>query len=240
MANTYRAGIAYREPGVSYQGIGGTEASIATFSGRARISAPANKTIMARSNILSTAVTKTITGRSRVNPTVSGRARILRQQGWPIVETEDPGFFLFCDTRLYSRGKISRYLNHPTCTLRVLGRVTYSKTMTCSMKASINAGTTLSARARISPRYLSSHVTAQFSVREVAERFVRVVFYMKGQSTEQTIGAQARIVKTSHTRVTGHFVVPMRPALVNNVISVDDPTTRVSQRQTLSIRARII
>lgn len=195
------------------------------------------KTLVAKANIQ---VTYHFTAKGRVNPTISGRVRILRYQGWPIVETEDPGYFLFTDTRLYSRANIYRYLAQPTYLLRALGRVTYAKTLEMTAKARINTGQKLSIRANILPRFFSTHVTAQFSIQRVVSSSVRMVFYMQGLYTGQTLTAKARIVKTSQTRVTGHFMVPTQPVLINNILSIDDPVTMARSKQTLSLRARIV
>ena len=227
MAIQYRSGTPYRSS-VHYDGLT-PQLTTQQVSMRARISHVTAQTFTAKANIIR------IFYRTQV---ISLQGRIAHQQGWPIIDSSDPGFSLWQDTRLALRARILHYIAFPTQGLRMKGRVTYGKTLNLQFKARIVNSGRLSMRANILPRFFTTSVRMQFEVRRTSQARLRVVFYVPGAVQNWSLGMKARIVKTQTTRMTGHFVVAM-PVVFDKVLSVGNPTTLSGTQQTLTIRARI-
>ncbi len=167
------------------------------------------------------------------------RARISRQQGWPVPEINDPGYNLFQPTNLEMRANI-RWPTLESTSMRILARIWWGKITTLGSKAHINTAYHLSMQARIVPRFVQSHLPATFYVQSTDKRSIRMVFYIgKGWSTIATVGMKARIAQTYRTRMTGHFLIPSRPVLSDGIM-VFDFSSISGAKQTLGIRARLI
>ncbi len=261
--------LSYEEPGLTYNDPlytynGETANTIARFTARARIAALHSASFTARGRILAgnlqtvtararmlTVETETFTAKarlsigqkfqakSRIMPTLYMRARISRQQGWPVPETDDDGLLIFQDTRIYSKAKVSQYVGYPTYLLNMKGRVWYGKTQGLETKARIVNGPTMSIKAQILPRFFYSRLHCSFDIEQVAQTRMRVVFYTEGQYTRQTLGMRSYIQKMMSTRMTGHFIVAMTPQ-VQGVMQVSNPTSSVKAVQTLGMRVFVV
>ena len=196
---------------------------------------------------------KTISIKGRIIPTLSiksriikiikhnipGQARISRRQGWPVAELDDPGYLLWQDTRLYIRTNIYSYLAFPTQTIKLKSSITYNKTYTISSRAKIVTGQQLQIKANILPRFFTANLPVYFSARQTVVKNARVQFVVSGDYRVSTLSTQTRIIKTSKTRITGHFIVPLRPVVTENVLVIPDPIILARVHQTLSIRAKV-
>ena len=182
---------------------------------------------------------KTLEIKGRIRPTLIIRTRIQRRQGWPVAELEDPGYLLWQDTRIYTRGKIYSYLAFPIQTIKLKSNITYGKTYTINAQARIVSAGRIQIRAHILPRFFTTSLPAYFSVQQTVAKSARVQFTVSGDYRTPTFSSQARIIKTSKTRVTGHFIVPLAPVITNNVMIINDPVVLARVHQTLSIRSKI-
>ena len=90
--------------------IGIIPATVQTFTMKAWIAIPNLKTLDMRAFIFARTLQLFEMRASIFDPTGKTflmQARLSRRQGWPIPDSDDPGLYLFTDTRLYTRAFIS-------------------------------------------------------------------------------------------------------------------------------------
>jgi len=194
---------------------------------RARIVVPTVRTLEMRAHILFTP------------PDLQMRARILRQQGWPIPDPFDPGVEGFTDTRLLMRGLITAVGTRGNQSMSMRGRLFRgSAGKTLSMGAFIVSGQTLQMRANIVPRIFSTEVEMLYRVESESSTQAVMVFYTKGANFIPQLSMGARIVKTFEADVTHHFIVA--PGQNGSPIITFDFTGSTLQLQNMSIGARVV
>lgn len=168
----------------------------------------------------------------------TAKAAIQRRQGWPIPETDDPGWLVFTHTQLNIRARISSSFGHPTRLLSMQAKISLGGTRTSQFRAKIVPGQYLSIRASIRPQFYTTRIPLYFSIRGEAQTSARMVFYISGNVRQESLGLKACIVKESTYRVTGRFLVTGKGSR-SPVIQISGPVATLGNRQSLSIRARI-
>jgi hypothetical protein len=218
-------GWTYNNPGGVYSDCGGADPG------------PSNYNLQMRACIRNT-VTKGLDMRAYITGTFKFqmRARISRRQGWPIPDTGDPGIEGFTDTRLRMLARIS-IPSVSSQTLQMKGKIRLGGLFDLDMKARIVAASNLQMRANITGRG-SSRVTMQYDVSRTTQLHRRMVFYVPGTYSTQTIQSRAYITKRRSTKFTGHFLVVGGA----NSAKVSTYTASVSHetRQTLRIGGAIV
>lgn len=183
---------------------------------------------------------KTLSARGRIIPAFSAKARILKYQGWPIPETNDPGYLSFVPTQLVTRAKMTSSFALSENTMRIKGRITYGKTYSLTSRARIVSGQKLGMRANIEPRWRKTELPCTFNIQRVDQTELRVVFYINGLPWTRTMGMRACIQGKYSTRLVGHFFIPMAPATTSGVVSIEAPVATVRSGRSLSARGRIV
>lgn len=184
------AGVKYNDPGRTYWGC--ITASMQSLQMRAFIlSAP--KTVSMRANILGPR-------------TMTMRARMSRQQGWPIPNPVDPSFPSFQPTQLNMRGNITQG-SLSDQTMRIQANIFKGSTHLMAARGRIVKNHTLSMRASIRPRISSNVVLMTYDVARASKTLVTMLFYTQGNLGIQGMSMGARIVKRRRSGFTGHFIV---------------------------------
>lgn len=179
---------------------------------------------------------KSFTMRAYLLPVLEMRARILRRQGWPIPDVDDPGLEGFTDTRLRMLARISI----PGVTgqeLQMKGKIRLGGLFDLDMQARIVAASHLQMRACLTGRG-SSRVTMQYDVAQTVQVRRQMVFYVTGTYSTQSVQTRAFITKRRSSKMTGHFLVVGG----NNTAKVSTYTVSAAPetRQTLRLGAAIV
>jgi hypothetical protein len=190
---------------------------------RARIQATSTKTIDIKAAILAPT-------------TIDMRARILRQQGWPIPGTEDEGINGFTDTSLRMLARIQG----PTLSdqaLTMKAKIRLGGLYELTARARIVTAASLQMKARITG-VGSSRITMEYDVSKAEQIRRRMVFYVAGNSATQTLRTQAFIVKRRTSRITGRYLVTSGDN--NQTINTFVVSFESNALQTLRIGAGIV
>jgi hypothetical protein len=174
-----------------------------------------------------------------VTTTITARARLMRQQGWPIPDIEDPGFLTWVDTRLYAKTHVTNLIALTARTLRVKARISSPEKPQFSARVRVVSGQTIKARVRIEPLFRTNVLPVSFSIRQVEEQALRMLFYTRGQTGFQSFKAKTRIVHSDEARVVGHFIVVTPSGMIHGILPVKDPQGSSKTLQTASMRVRI-
>jgi hypothetical protein len=161
--------------------------------------------------------------------TIGLRARISRQQGWPVLDPTDPGYSLFVATQLQMRSRIHSSLAFGVQSQQMRANIRLGGTNSLQIRARVVKAQTLSMQARISGRKLTAaHFT--YDVESTQREHIRVVFNVPGWLSGQSIALQARIAGVYSKKMTGFFLVSSTPGTVNGVQTFEftssDQTTR--------------
>jgi hypothetical protein len=212
--------------------------SIETVSAGARMAVCSATTLQAKTKI-AIRYTKTTQMRGRVIPTISGQARILRHQGWPVIEVGEEGYEQFTDTGLVVKASLSTYIAFPMQSMNTKARIWYGKTWKLNSQANITPAQHFQVRAFILPPFYAGRMSVSFSISQVTRNAVAIRFYSNGQQKIQAFQAGCYIVRSEAKRMTGHFLV-VAPPITSSVVSMPNPQTFAGKVQFMAMQARVV
>jgi hypothetical protein len=170
-------------------------------------------------------------------PTIfDARARIARQQGWPIPDPVDPAFPTFQPTQLNMRGRIT-HGSSALQTLSMRGNIRRGDTLALQMRARIVLAGYLQMRARIKPRFSKASAKMIYYVSNSGQTKALMLFYTQGFAGSQSMTMKARIAPVYKTRMTSQLLVTQAQGNAK-VIPIRLDSAQATD-QILTLRARI-
>ncbi len=179
---------------------------------------------------------QTLSIRAHLLSGLSLRARIQRQQGYPVPGAGDLGFSGFTTTKLLLRSHITQAgIFNQGLTLRT--RIIWQRNKLLLSRANIKLCNTIQIKANIRPRFQYSILAGQFNVLGNSVTSLRGIFYINGINTICGISIKASIARTIIKQFTGHFIIS--PVPFSGPINIITATLNSSSQKILNIKARI-
>lgn len=198
-----QTGWIYNEPGRVYDDCGISEEG-QELQCRARISKLNDASIDCRAYILGPA-TLAVKARIQADDKIDLRARVSRQQGWPIPSDDDPASLDFTPTQLLLRARLSG-ASFAASSISPKGRIRLGDTINMSARGHIVPAQNCTIRARIRG-VKDTSVGFTFDVRQTQEFITFLRFYVPGNYYEKNLSMRGKITRTASRRMTGIFTV---------------------------------